>query len=50
MDLISDEEDYEEPDAGEAEDVAPSDEEEGIVVDDTLPEQAILPPSPPPSA
>ena len=60
MDLISDEEDYGEPDAGEAEEVAalggeedavPCDkEEEGTAADDGPPKQAVMPLGPPPSA
>jgi hypothetical protein len=51
VDLISDEEDFGEPDASEAEeDTALGDkEEEGSMADDGLLEQAVVPPNAPPS-
>jgi hypothetical protein len=51
VDLISDKEDFREPDASEAEeDTALGDkEEEGSMADDGLLEQAVVPPNAPPS-
>ena len=49
MDLVSDKEDYGEPNASEAEEDATlgAKEEVGTTVDDGPSEQAIVPPSPP---
>ena len=52
VDLISDKEDYGEPNAGKVEEDAAlgNKEEEGTMVDDELSDQAGVPPSSPPSA